>query len=66
MSNQVGVIKRISSYGMPAASLRSSNKEPLDDGWSLTDQPKRPGCGDIPSLHRGLVEPQPCLTTGSA
>jgi len=66
MAKQVGLIKKDFESGMPAASLRSSNKEPLEGaGLSLTS-PKRPGCGEIPSLHRGQCEPQPCLTTGSA
>jgi len=66
MGNQVGLIKRILRLECQRHPSAQATKAPLDAGWSLTDQPKRPGCGDIPSLHRGLVEPQPCLTTGSA
>jgi hypothetical protein len=66
MGNQVSLIKRILSLECQRhPSAQATKSRWMMAGLSLTGQ-KRPGCGEIPSLHQGLVEPQPCLTTGSA
>jgi len=66
MGNQVGLIKRILRLECQRhPSAQATKSRWMVAGLSLAS-PKRPGCGEIPSLHRGLVEPQPCLTTGSA